>query len=443
MANRTLSVQEAVSDPGTERRTGLRAKLVRVYALQVLLISLAAVIGVYITYLIVEDVLSRQALVTEAEYFWERYRENPDHPLPHTANMIGYLSSGEEGEVVPEELLDREPGYGRVEALPGAPLVHISERDGQKLFLVFPREQVSELVFYFGLAPLLAVLLSVYVLLFITYRLSHRAISPLLNLARVLERFDFTSNERLEIPIQPRDVDEETRLMVEAFQEFGNRLDQFIERERTFTSNAGHELRTPIAVLKGSLEVMTQHDLPEQDRGVVERMQRVVGDMETLLETLLMLAREREVSSDDPVSLNQVVAEEIELLSELAEERGNSIVFEEEVEASVSVQPRVLAILVGNLLRNALQYTQDGKVTVRLTALYIAVTDTGIGMAPQELAASFDAFYRGAGAQQLNEGQGLGLALVRRLIDQLEWRIDVESEPGVGTEFRIWYGSST
>ena len=116
--------------------------------------------------------------------------------------------------------------------------------------------RVSELVFCFGLARLAAVLLTVCLLLFIAYRLLDQAISPLLNLARALERFDFRSTDKLNIPLQPDDVDNETRLVLEALQEFSDRLEIVIERERTFTRNASHELRAPIAVVKGSLELL-------------------------------------------------------------------------------------------------------------------------------------------------------------------------------------------
>ena len=212
---------EVVPSSAVKRaRHGLRAKLVRVYALQVLLISIAALIGVFITYLIVEDVLTRQALNAEAEYFWDLYSVDEDIPLPNTANMIGYLRDGPDDISVPETLRDLPVGFGRADALAEAPLVHVSERDGKTLYLLFAQAQVADLVFYFGLAPLAAVLLTVYVLLFLTYRLSHQAISPMLNLARALEQFDFRSTDRLQIPVQPDDVDNETRLMVEALSEF-------------------------------------------------------------------------------------------------------------------------------------------------------------------------------------------------------------------------------
>ena len=443
MIRNTIFKQRRVLNDNTSlgsaaNKLGLRAKLVRVYALQVMLISIAAIIGVFMTYVIVENVLTREALEKEASYYWAQLAKNPQHHLPNVGNMVGYAAVDGDKSRVPAALHNLPEGIGRAPLMEGAPLVHVSSQNGKTLYLVLAEAQIADLVFYFGLAPLAAVLLTVYVLFFLTYRLSHQAISPMLNLAQALEEFDFRSTQRLEVPVTPEDVDRETRLMVEALQTFGARLEQFIERERTFTRDAGHELRTPIAVMKGSLDILESNkDRPQQDQKIFARMRRVVRDMETLLETLLLLAREEDVFADDgETSVNQVVAEEIELLHGSADEQHNQI---EEVDATCRAKPRVLGIIMSNLIRNAITYTQNGTVTIRITRDFVAVTDTGIGMNAEEMDQVFTAFYRSERAKAVGQGQGLGLALVRRLAQQLDWRVDVDSEEGVGTEFRVWY----
>ncbi len=433
--------------PWPRGKRGLRAKLVRVYALQVMWISVAAILGVFLTFAIVENVLTRQALTTETEFFWQARAVDPMHPLPDVRNLTGYLAVGGDMASVPAPLHALSLGFGEVTGLPGHPLVYVSERDGDRLFLVFAEAQVLDLVLLFGLAPLAAVLLTVYLLLFLTYRLSHAAISPLLELARTVEAYDFRSTERLRIPVPTDDVDRETRLMLETLEAFSARLEQFIERERTFTRDASHELRTPIAVLKGSLDIFEQMDLALTERQVMvqQRMRRAVTEMETLLETLLLLAREEDVfiAADAPLtSVNQVVAEEIELLAELAEKNRNRIVLQEDGEALCRAKPRVLGIIVSNLLRNALTYTQDGKVIVRVTTDEVLVRDTGVGISEDDQEKVFNAFYRGENSRHAASGQGLGLALVRRLSQQLEWPVKVHSTLGEGTEFRVKLGAA-
>ena len=119
-----------------------------------LLISVAALVGVFITYLIVENVLTREALVTEAAYYWDYLGNDPDHPLPNVRNMMGYKAVGEDFSAVPEALRGLEPGFGKAKTMDGEPLVYVSQRGDQTLYLVFAEAQVADLVFYFGLAPL-------------------------------------------------------------------------------------------------------------------------------------------------------------------------------------------------------------------------------------------------------------------------------------------------
>ena len=82
---------------------------------------------------------------------------------------------------------------------------------------------------------------------------------------------------------------------------------------------------------------------------------------------------------------------------------------------------------------------EEGTVTVRVTDRYVAVADTGIGMSQTDSEQAFTAFYRGELAKEQASGQGLGLALVRRLAQQLGWRVDLDSVLDQGTEFRVWY----
>ena len=77
----------------TKKGSGLRDRMGRLFAIQLAVISLATLIGIYITQLIIEDLLTRQALSLEAEHFWALYEENPGHPLPDVANMRGYMAS--------------------------------------------------------------------------------------------------------------------------------------------------------------------------------------------------------------------------------------------------------------------------------------------------------------------------------------------------------------
>jgi signal transduction histidine kinase len=227
--------------------------------------------------------------------------------------------------------------------------------------------------------------------------------------------------------------------MIEALDSFSGRLQAFVERERIFTRDAGHELRTPVAVLKGSLDLLEDRaDRPLPERNALRRMRQTVDDMEALLETLLMLARESEIELPrDAVLVNDLVARQVELLQATAARGGNRLSLHEDGELRVRAPPKVVEIVIGNLLRNAANYTRDGSIEVTVAARSVKVTDSGVGMSSGELEKAFEPFYRVDQSRGLTKGHGLGLSIVKRLVRQFGWSISAHSRPGEGTTMEI------
>lgn len=433
------------SEASPRKRHGLRDRMSRVFAIQIVVISLATLVGIYITQLIIEDLLTRQALNLEAEHFWARYDENPAHPLPDVANMRGHLASAIEPGGMPMELLGLQPGFGRAKVGGRSLLVHVSDRDDQRLYLLFEVDRVSDLAFYLGVVPLSVVLLLMYLILFVVYRWSHRALSPVVRLANRLESVDFNAAGRVELDLEPLldEADDEVQTMIGAAEKFAERLNAAIERERIFTRDAGHELRTPVAVFKGSLDLLERdRDRPEHERQALARMRRTVADMEALLETLLLLAREEELAAPaEPVRVNEVVAGLLDTHRFLAERSCNQTRLQEEDELRIRVPRKVLEIVLGNLIRNALTYTSNGEVMVTITGSSVRVSDTGIGMSASELENAFEPFFRAEPSRGVTRGHGLGLSIVRRLARQFGWKLVTASQPNEGTSVEVVFPS--
>ena len=435
------------------RRTRLMTKLGRVVALQVVLLSATVAAGIYITNTIVEDFLITEALQNEASHYWSLYEQDPNHPLPNTANMRGYLvnpdvsleSTPRSNGTVPEQLLQHPAGFlGRVSMNEESPTLFVSQQSddlGPRLYLVFFSEDVSQLAFYFGILPLSLALLLVYGFSFLTYRLSHRAISPIVKLADYLQEFRFGSYNQPAVDLGDLRAlaNLEVDVMIDSIDSFAERLDTFIERERIFTRDASHELRTPIAVFKGSLDLLQRKsDRSEDDVKAFARMRRTVDDMEGLIETLLLLARGEEVERIHEIRcLNELIPGYVEQLAPMAAERGLDLSIDEQAQLWVKAPSRVIQIILTNLLRNAINYTQQGSVIVRIRKNTISVIDTGIGMSPEELQHAFEPFYRGERSRASSMGHGLGLSIVRRLVHQFDWLIHVQSNVGKGTEVTI------
>lgn len=426
------------------KRVGLKAKLLRVFTLQVAIVSLATLAGIYIANTLIVDVVLREGLRNEADYFWSRWDADGSASLPDTSNMRSFMAPVGRLEDIPVPYRALPPD-GEVRTLfNDSELVHVSERAGQRLYLVWAKAQIYDIALFFGIIPLAVVLLVIYGLAFLTYRLSEQAISPIVQLASRLERYDFEHERGLSLNLDPlrEAADAEVLAMIEALESFSERLAAFVERERDFTRDAGHELRTPLAVLKGNLDLLEDRsDRPAPERNALRRMRQTVIDMEGLLETLLTLARESDLAlPKDDVVVNQIVSRQCELLLPAATRAGNRLECHDEAELRVRAPAQVVEMVVGNLMRNAVNYTRDGRIEVTVNAHSVVVKDTGVGMTRDELDKIFEPFYRADESRGVTRGYGLGLAIVKRLIDQFGWTIRAESRPGEGTVMRVRFG---
>lgn len=411
----------------------MRSNLVRVFALQALAISVAVVLGVFAAAKVVEQVLVHEALDGEAEHYWALFEQDPAFARPNTRNLLGYLRHPRYGDEIPGWLAGLEPGFQRVKTREGEPLVHVSDRGEARLYLVFDEIQVSRLAMYFGVAPLSLVLLLVYTVTFIGYRLSRSAVSPLVQLAGKVQAMDARAAD---LAAQDLEVsapsNSEVQVLAAAIQEFVARIGEFVQRERNFTRNASHELRTPLAVMRANLDSLHRRagDDPEL-AAPLSRMQRTVSDMEKLLETLLILAREDESRLPrEGIIVNDLLAERMPLVQRALDKSSVSVRLDARCLLQVQAPSRVLGIIVDNLLRNAIQHTPEGSVVVSVVPGAVRFEDNGPGMDEELLKQVFVPFQRG---ETGDDGFGLGLAIVKRLCDRFNWVVDIDSTPGQGT----------
>ena len=428
------------------KRNGLRSKMLRVFAVQVLLISLATLVGIFVTNSLVQDVLMRSALDGEAQHFWSLYDADQNHPLPNTDNMQGYMAIDGNYSGVPIAVANvgGEPGYHRRAFDGQEQIVHVSDRGNARLFLVFASDRVTNLALYFGILPLAFVLLVIYGLMFIAFRMSQQAISPIVQLANYLEEFRVGEDHHRVLELKPMRAQEdmEVAAMLDALDHFTQRVDAFIERERVFTRDASHELRTPVAVFKATLDLLEKNaDRPPGEKAALARMRRTVTEMESLIETLLLLASEN-MPEMEVVSVNEVLHREIDQLAALAGSSGTRLDLAEQNDLSVHAPKQVVQMLLSNLLRNAVAYTPGGEIRVAVEDHAVTIADTGVGMTRGEVESAFEPFFRGENARVHKKGHGLGLSIVKRMVDRFGWEIDLQSELGEGTTVRVAFSAS-
>ncbi|MDF1820081.1 MAG: HAMP domain-containing sensor histidine kinase [Alcanivoracaceae bacterium] len=417
------------------RRSGVQHRLARAYLLQVIMISLATVLSVVGSAKIIETVLVKQALVMEADHFWSLQREKPDHPRPNTRHLLGLLERPAGGDAIPSALEKLDDGYTRVNLNGSEPLVYVESREDKRLFLIFDEQRVGWLALVFGVLPLIAVLLVIYFTSFLTWRRSRQLVSPLVQLAELLRRTPVKDPKaaRPDFSMVEAEADSEVAVLVVALEAYSERLVGFVERERQFTRDASHELRTPLAVIRANMELLSaKHGTSPAMR----RIEDTLDDMESLIETLLLLARSEGTSlPDEELIINDMALNLLERIMPLAERKSVDVRLQQRAMLSVHAPETVLNIVLTNLVRNAINYTGSGQVTVEVDTRSVTVCDTGPGISAEDLARLMQPFERGSRVGEA--GTGLGLAIVQRLCERYRWQLEFASVKGQGTQVRV------
>ncbi len=227
-------------------------------------------------------------------------------------------------------------------------------------------------------------------------------------------------------------------------------LTRVADMRRDFVANVSHELKTPLAAIRGYAETLRDGalDEPATARRFNERILLQCGRLQALLDDLLTLSRLESVtpqpSEREPVELPAVIHRAAEVLSDAARERQVRIELDvdEEVPA-FSGDPEGIERLVVNLLDNAVKYNRpEGSVSLRLSQAgghaLLEVTDTGIGIPQDALSRIFERFYRVDKGRSRDEGgTGLGLAIVKHVAQTHGGQVEVESRIGKGSTFRV------
>ncbi|MEP6906795.1 MAG: HAMP domain-containing sensor histidine kinase [Pseudoxanthomonas sp.] len=416
---------------------GLPRKIRITFIVQIVLVSLTIVLSVFLVSAVIKRSLISTALQEEAAHYWSLYGASQAQPPPNTYNMRGYLvMRGRSNLLLPQNLRALRPGFHELKD--DNLLVLVDQKPQATLYLVFLRSQAERLAFYFGTLPIILALLAIYLVSWLTYRASKRVVSPINWLAGQVTQWDARQPDvsMLAPDKLPADVQGEARQLASALHGLGHRVQTQMARERDFTRDASHELRTPLTVIRVASDMaMAEEASPRVSRSL-QRIQRAGREMEAVIDAFLILARESDI---EPQS------EDFELADIVLDEADNArmILIGKDVDLEVTCNakprlhapPRVMQVVISNLLRNACSYTDRGRIEVILERDRVIVRDTGIGMSEDSSARAFEPFYRADPSRP--QGTGLGLSIVRRLCDRFGWKVELESTLGIGTTATI------
>lgn len=272
------------------------------------------------------------------------------------------------------------------------------------------------------------------------------SLQPLGRLSRQADRVDADNPyERLD----EKSVDQEVRALVSALNRALDRLGIAYNRQKRFTADAAHELRSPLSAIRAQCEVGLRKSRDGKElEEVLQSVHRTTLRMSAVVENLLSLSRLHEdgaVIEKKPVDLSKTAGEAISLLAPLAESRGTSLRTEIAGPANVSGDDSLILECVSILLDNAIRYTpKGGLITVRTgdnDHPWCSVSDTGIGISEEHLEKIFERFYR-VDSSRAGGGSGLGLSIAAAIARLHDAEITVASTPGEGSLFTLLFGPS-
>lgn len=260
--------------------------------------------------------------------------------------------------------------------------------------------------------------------------LGTRVVTPIRQLA------DSIGAERQPRPLTQRQ--DELGVLARALESHTRELRAFLDRERFFTGDVSHELRSPLTVIMGAAEILMDGAHAPAVRAPAERIYRAAREASECITVLLLLARAPELKSQEAVPVDEIAGREVERFRPLVANKPVTLNFVEGAGFSIHAPRELVAAAIGNLVRNACQYTEEGEVRVSVTPGQVMVEDTGPGLPPavrETLGSGGPVPSRGS------SGTGLGLALARRICDYLDARFAFEERTQGGTRFTITFST--
>jgi signal transduction histidine kinase len=254
-------------------------------------------------------------------------------------------------------------------------------------------------------------------------------------------RLDTLSEEGKPERLSVHFADDEVGQLAVALDSYADRLHHLVERDREFNADVSHELRSPLTVITGATELLlTQPDLDEKVRTRLLRIARAARQSADITTALLHLVRAEQGIDQDSSAHNvgRIVSEVVHLYEPLVGNKNLVLRVVEQDRVSVIAPESVVAVTIGNLVGNAMRYTTEGEVLVRIGSGRVWVEDTGPGIPEEDLERVFERHYRGQNIA--GKGAGLGLAIVRRLCELYGWSIQFSNREtgGLRAELRFF-----
>lgn len=410
---------------------------------------------------IMNEVMERVFFI-EPVYAQVRKLETDKKNSPGDMEIIA-RSASLENQTIPlhentyNRLLEGKPVYEMVRWKPGGSLrlvsllVYDKEKNPYVLQVATSSEEMRSMmrrlrVFILFIVPILLVLVALG-----GYFFMKRAFRPVV---KIVDTVNNITSEDLSLRVEPYGSKDEIGKLTDTFNRMIDRLEKSFKSIKEFSGNASHELKTPLTVIRGEIEVALRKERnTEEYKNILSTIQHETTHLQSIINDLLFLSQIDSGSvsfSFGELSLEEPLLDAYEENCDLAEKKGIKIILKQIDPIPFSGNRTLLRRLFSNLIRNAVKYTEkDGVITITLNEKngpQFAISDTGMGIPQQSLPYIFDSFYRVEHSRtdypHETGGAGLGLTIVKRIVELHNGEISVESREGKGSDFTVLFPAS-
>jgi heavy metal sensor kinase len=327
------------------------------------------------------------------------------------------------------------------------PILSTQNRPLAYLSIASSSKQIDVVLGALGMALLILYPVCILVMFAVSRVIAGRSLAPVQTVIGTAERI---TRENLSLRIDlPRNKDE-LYVLASTVNQLLDRIGSALVREQQFTSDVAHELRTPLAALKGTLEVLIRKQRkPEEYEEKISDSILEVNRLSRLVDRLLMLAR-YESGTVSPilaqVDVTELAASVLQRLEPFIEVKKMQVRVDAESARFIRADRGMVEIMLENVLSNALKYSSEGSevdIVSRENAdrIELRIADHGMGMPEERVQRIFDRFYRAEDSRNSDvPGFGLGLAIVKSLADLQKVRLSVKSAVGDGTTVLMEFG---
>lgn len=284
---------------------------------------------------------------------------------------------------------------------------------------------ISVMMGTYDMAPVWAVLALIVITTMLAWLAARRQWRPVSALARLVNGWDQHPDlDALSPQHLSRHTDADVASLARGLHGFATRIAGYTERERNFTRDASHELRSPLTVIKMSVDMLAEEEgLTDFGERSLQRIRRSTREMEALVEALLILARESDNGVDEEVFVvNDALRHELDFARDMLVGRPIELQLEEPSRFALRGSPRVFAVLFWQLIRNACQQTERGRVVVTVMPGMVVVANQSEPLAEPASGGKMPLY----GADR----HGFELAIAQRISDRFEWPLELKTRPG-------------